>query len=877
MNRRLLSLMLVLIMVGSMIPGALAQEPSLVSVNGKTVYASDTIDDVRALFGQEKICTISIFGGNAYTFYGENYSDYLFLETNEEGSIVSFNVFGDDYTIGDYGNLWTVDAECYMDGDWGVLGVTGYKGAYVGREEPAARYSSDPEYAIAILEHCVPMWEAISAYAGMNNTVAFDEEAFYLSRQLIEAGSNLDEYCRYTGKSGYCNAISWSSGNFYLENRYAYPCPLEYCYHAYSYIIPENAYIVFDYSYEQNIRFVGSLDKEFFAQRNEVPYTDEEKALLEQAADIYRQSREDCNSVTSYYAVKPHSATLPLEPGQVDTKALEGSVGHLNAIRAGAGLPLLTHDPELSQACQYKAVLTTYLAQNGISNPSPHYPPQVEGISDAFYQKAQMGSGENLFMGDSLSSILYALDDGYGDAITCGHRYNLLNPYYKYIGLGSSDNQGVHKFTGYQDYAGDVVAWPSKGIMLEESLMRSFLMCTVLFLDRYQPGEQTGVKFTCLNTGETVVFEPGMDNTNSKKLYINGDIVSYYSDDINLVRGNVYEITVTGVTDSATGELTDYTYRSVYESAGAASAIQISRLNTDSAMTLETGAKKQLEIEILPADAENKRVIWASDDPDVAEVSGNGFVTGKQAGTAIVTATAENGVSTFCTVTVKDHVHQFGQWIQLREPTQTEEGLEERTCECGETEQRSIEKLEHVPTEPSPAIPFRDIREDMYCYDAVVWAVSKGITTGVTPTSFSPNAACTRGQIVTFLWRAQGSPEPASATNPFADVSAGAYYYKAMLWAVENGITNGTSATTFSPNDPCTRGQVATFLWRTVGKQPGAAVNPFTDVPASGYYYHSVLWAVENGITNGVSATKFAPNDPCSRGQIVTFLYRALS
>ena len=176
-----------------------------------------------------------------------------------------------------------------------------------------------------------------------------------------------------------------------------------------------------------------------------------------------------------------------------------------------------------------------------------------------------------------------------------------------------------------------------------------------------------------------------------------------------------------------------------------------------------------------------------------------------------------------------------------------------------------------------PNNPFVDVKESDYFYTPVLWAVQRGITTGTSATTFSPNDPCTRGQIVTFLWRSCGSPEPTKTNNPFSDVKANEYYYKAVLWAVENGITTGLSATKFGPNETCTRGQVATFLWRSQGKPaPISNNNPFKDVKSSDYYYEAVLWAVENNVTQGTGVGKFSPNDSCTRGQIVTFLYRAL-
>lgn len=176
-------------------------------------------------------------------------------------------------------------------------------------------------------------------------------------------------------------------------------------------------------------------------------------------------------------------------------------------------------------------------------------------------------------------------------------------------------------------------------------------------------------------------------------------------------------------------------------------------------------------------------------------------------------------------------------------------------------------------TQPSQK-GFNDVKPGDYFYDAVNWAVEKGITTGTSATTFSPNASCTRAQIVTFLWRASGSPEPKTASNPFTDVAANAYYCKAVLWAVENGITTGTSATTFSPNAPCTRAQGVTFLWRANGSKAASAAASFTDVASDAYYAPAVAWAAEQNVTGGVGNGLFSPDTTCTRAQNVSMLYR---
>ena len=172
---------------------------------------------------------------------------------------------------------------------------------------------------------------------------------------------------------------------------------------------------------------------------------------------------------------------------------------------------------------------------------------------------------------------------------------------------------------------------------------------------------------------------------------------------------------------------------------------------------------------------------------------------------------------------------------------------------------------------------FTDVKEGAYYVDAVNWAVDKKVTSGKTETTFAPNDSCTRAQAVTFLWRAAGSPEPTASEMTFTDVKADSYYDKAVLWAVENKITSGMSDTLFAPDATCSRSQIVTFLYRMQNSPESKAENPFTDVKADAYYANAVLWAVENGVTTGASATTFDPAGDCTRGQIVTFLYRCLS
>ena len=176
--------------------------------------------------------------------------------------------------------------------------------------------------------------------------------------------------------------------------------------------------------------------------------------------------------------------------------------------------------------------------------------------------------------------------------------------------------------------------------------------------------------------------------------------------------------------------------------------------------------------------------------------------------------------------------------------------------------------------------PFVDVPDTKYYYEAVLWAYyhDPQVTSGTDATHFGPNNKCTREQIMTFLWKALGAPEPASAENPFTDVNPNKWYAKPILWAVENGVTGGLNPTTFGVGKPCNRAQVVTFLYTAAGKPPvETSNNPFTDVKETDYFYSAVLWAVENGITGGTTPTTFSPKQTCTRAQVVTFLYKAMT
>ena len=271
-----------------------------------------------------------------------------------------------------------------------------------------------------------------------------------------------------------------------------------------------------------------------------------------------------------------------------------------------------------------------------------------------------------------------------------------------------------------------------------------------------------------------------------------------------------------------------------YITVGDAPLVELTGLTlTLKKVDLEVGKTCQLSAVKEPANAEGS-LTWTSSKPAVAAVDKSGKVTAKGEGTATITVTCGTK-SAACTVTVSKPL---------------------------------------VPEVPGTT--FTDVPAGAYYEEAVGWAVEKGITKGTSDSTFTPDGVCTRAQAVTFLWRAAGSPAAKASALPFADVKAGSYYDDAVRWAVENGVTVGTSATTFSPNATCSRAQIVTFLWRAQKSPAAGSANPFDDVAGNAYYADAVQWAVQKDITKGTGATAFSPDANCIRAQIVTFLYRSM-
>ena len=356
-------------------------------------------------------------------------------------------------------------------------------------------------------------------------------------------------------------------------------------------------------------------------------------------------------------------------------------------------------------------------------------------------------------------------------------------------------------------------------------------------------------------------------------------------------------------------------------------SIQVLGVTLDkTSMSLTAGSTGTLTATINPVDATNKNLTWTSDNGAVATVSQTGVVTAVAEGTAKITVKTADGEKTaVCTVTVTAKTSGSSSSSSssrpsypITTPDKTENGsvtvtpksakrgsvvtitvtpdagyvLDKLTVtdkdgkdvaltKKSDTEYTFVMPAGKVEITPSfvkqaeePSWVFVDVKTGDYFYDAVLWAVEKGITNGTSAETFSPEAPCTRAQIVTFLWRAAGSPVVNYAMD-LSDVAGDAYYAEAVRWALSEGITTGTSDHTFSPDAVCTREQAVTFLYRAAGSPAVSGESAFEDVGADAYYARAVAWAAQNGVTNGISQALFGTGSDCTRAQIVTFLYRA--
>ena len=655
----------------------------LITVGGKTVTKNMKIDDVKKMFGEPKLTTPSYWDGYAYTFYGKDYSDYLYLETDSDGKIVCYGSVSpgfetNKYSYGEKVNPYARAGCEAKDDDGKLYAVIYYTKLHL---DAYKRFTENlTENNRNLCKHAVEMWNAISYLYGYKTATYFDEKLFNIGAQLADNHSDLYDYCKSTNQSS-CYQLMTGRKATFLE--YFYPNPLEFAENARNYECPKGNAIGFMYypAGEENDDYwimEGFVNKELLADWKSVAYTEREKELLENSRKYYINSVNTVNSMKSYYEIKPsYDSIKNIEGGKLSKEVAKGAVDYLNAIRVGAGLNPLEYSEQLSMDAQCKSTYTVYLAKNNIKNSSPHNPPKVEGLSDEYYSKCQSGNGENLYSCGIIStsiidSISSALDDsqGTGQYYNRGHRYNLLNPEWKYIGVGNTLQQACHKLSGTQSSNVDVVAWPPKGITISESGFSPSGMWTCQFYNKLKPTTDTTITIECLNSNKKWKIDPNnlLENQNYER---SGDLISYSDDSIVFKIGGVYQITYDHLTD-ANGNETSYSYRTVYEKAYIGSeeekVPQSIKLDKTSEKVL-LGTTSKLIAKISPDNIKNKRIYFASNNKEVATVNECGEITAHSLGTADITATSENGnITATCKIIVVKTLDQTDDQPE-KEPT----------------------------------------------------------------------------------------------------------------------------------------------------------------------------------------------------------------
>ena len=653
------------------VPVVSAEDDVLLTLGGKTLTGNMTLADIAAVFGAPKLQTPSAFGGTVATYYeksGSSYDYYLYIETDAAGQIASYATITPGYTAPNRRSYHDTDSGtvnykqgCYASDYDDVIWAGCYYTAAADFRAYLQTWQSDPQlYLIGLQKHSAMMYNAAGTVFGKNSfDFEFDEKLFYTNEQLKSTDSNLNDWADATGKSAYVYFID--SGMVRMCN-YAYmPNPMLFVGTARNYTPPaDNTYACLDVTIKPSgdcFKSTAFVNPAILNPSRKGELTDEEKTLLKRARALYKQSVADFNEAAAdgYFETDYQYKSLPLQAGKMREGVLKGTLGYLNAIRAGAGLRELTLSDTLSDRAQHKAVLTAYMAANHITNSNPLIPSQPAGVDDEFYNLCKPAAGENLYYNGMLGgdfvigSVNNALQEAYGDTIACGHRYNLLDPGWAQVGFGSCNGQGVHEFSGYAASDTDVVCWPSKGIMLTNAVHDSYRW-TIHFYGNYAVTEGTTVEITNLNTDTTWV-----ESTSSNDYRIvNSSLISFYDGSITHSVGDVVQVTVKGLIQN--GKPAEYSYRTVFATTNEdslsdeSSDVDISA----TAMTLRAGKTGKLQAKPKDAEMGDRLIQWSSSDENVATVRADGMVTAVAPGTAVIKAVSHADPTKLvtCTVTV---------------------------------------------------------------------------------------------------------------------------------------------------------------------------------------------------------------------------------
>ena len=608
---------------------------------------------------------------------------------------------------------------------------------------------------------------------------------------------------------------------------------------------------------------------------------------------------------TQRFAVAP-SVKAPYATGAVDANYLQQALNYLNFYRAAAKLQPIQASAAKNELAQHGAVLLAVLNQL-VHDPADSMRPA--DMEQAFFQTGKLATAISTISSFSFREYVQAFgweqanlykiremipyvlmfqirDNDRGNFQCLGHRRYLLSPYLKDCGFGvadSADGYGLffvvdHSLSKWPeaelvqnpDY--DFVAWPPSGNCPSQLMEKTFPWSICLNEDRYlvpavkdssgkdsSVGDRSGIviRVTRQSDGRVWSFD---ENSPDGSAVSNPQSYSepyFYIDKRSRGFGPLREEWISDTTKSVSFASSAIIFRPDFEDGEAFTGVyevRVTGLKTAEGSPTELNYQVNF-FDITPCEHEWSQ--WAvSREPSCSE-------EGVQSRSCALCGSVESQ-------SLPALGHDWDEGVVTKEPGPQETGERLYTCRrCGETRTETIPRLSN---------PFVDVSEGKYYYSAVLWAYyhQPQITGGADSTHFAPNKECKREQVVSFLYAAQGKPEFEMPENPFRDVKPSKYYYKAVMWALANEVTGGVSQDQFGVGRSCTREQVVTFLWKLAGKpESGQTENPFTDVKPGKYYYKAVLWALEHKITGGASETRFGVGKACTRGQIVTFLYKA--
>ena len=643
------------------------------------VTKTTTVDDIIKILGEPKLVTVSAFGGQAYTFYTDNnYSNFLYIETTNEGKIISYGSieetyktntysYGDDYPYNErsplYGCLFSKEGIVGGGVYYNTSALNGGNYSDV-IELYENNYKSNPtKYLKGLSQQAILMYNALSFKLGNKDTTTlkFDEEYFYINEQFKELGTTIREYMLDTDlNTAYMKGIGVKS-NVEIANKVYYIInPMLFADLAgnnkYT-VFDEKTIAVFDYDVDRKILSAVTLSEDAFDRKEEVQYTLEEQEKLDNGRKKYEEAIQKFEEADTIYEIEPKTDTPEnLVAGKLNSKVQEAVVSYVNAIRAGAGVPYVEANEESFNVAQHKATLLCYRYWE-LGLDIAHSPEQPSGVSDEFYDTA-MGNGkgyaENVGVSGSstnaktiMNSINMFVDDSAEIPQLFSHRQKILSNEYKYFGYGISPAIFTNEFSGTNtEYENYLEAWPSNGVTFMETLISPRFQWTAQFIDKYTVLDTTTATIECLNTGDKWKFTE-QENTTDRWFACHTNSVSalnnkvvMYDSSIVPQPGYVYKITLHGLKENDTSNIVDYTYRAVFEYADVNNypTQQISKLeitvpeeitsikdeNENIVYMLPIGEEVNLEIE-MDSDVVDKKVTWYSSN-DKVKVTQNGII-----------------------------------------------------------------------------------------------------------------------------------------------------------------------------------------------------------------------------------------------------------